>query len=107
MLPLFRAPAHRPSPLFPSTTLFRSGVGVAVYVASLLLIPKDDATPPGGNRTLTVLGAIVLLLIAAPLLLGGQDPAAEEQRGGDRKSTRLNSSHTVISYAVFCLKKKR
>src|SRR5438132_3008784 len=27
-------------------------------------------------------------------------------RGGDRKSTRLNSSHTVISYAVFCLKKK-
>src|SRR5438034_5968697 len=27
--------------------------------------------------------------------------------GGDRKSTRLNSSHTVISYAVFCLKKKR
>src|SRR5438034_7001287 len=28
-------------------------------------------------------------------------------RGGDRKSTRLNSSHTVISYAVFCLKKKR
>src|SRR5438034_8811187 len=29
------------------------------------------------------------------------------RRGGDRKSTRLNSSHTVISYAVFCLKKKR
>src|SRR5438034_7214752 len=28
------------------------------------------------------------------------------RRGGDRKSTRLNSSHTVISYAVFCLKKK-
>src|SRR5947207_12241345 len=29
------------------------------------------------------------------------------RRAGDRKSTRLNSSHTVISYAVFCLKKKR
>src|SRR5947207_11103797 len=29
-----------------------------------------------------------------------------DQRAGDRKSTRLNSSHTVISYAVFCLKKK-
>src|SRR5438132_7648847 len=29
------------------------------------------------------------------------------RRGGDRKSTRLNSSHTVISYAVFCLKKKK
>src|SRR5438034_3225637 len=33
-------------------------------------------------------------------------PAAEH-RGRDRKSTRLNSSHTVISYAVFCLKKKK
>src|SRR5436190_13071007 len=37
-------------------------------------------------------------------------PAAvpgEQHAGRDRKSTRLNSSHTVISYAVFCLKKKR
>src|SRR5215211_8251978 len=31
---------------------------------------------------------------------------ADRRRAGDRKSTRLNSSHTVISYAVFCLKKK-
>src|SRR5947207_8192677 len=31
---------------------------------------------------------------------------AARYTGGDRKSTRLNSSHTVISYAVFCLKKK-
>src|SRR5438132_6084064 len=41
-----------------------------------------------------------------------QAPAASPRRGGssampDRKSTRLNSSHTVISYAVFCLKKKK
>src|SRR5947207_5387992 len=34
------------------------------------------------------------------------DPAFGRDLGGDRKSTRLNSSHTVISYAVFCLKKK-
>src|SRR5436190_6840511 len=33
--------------------------------------------------------------------------AASSLRGRDRKSTRLNSSHTVISYAVFCLKKKK
>src|SRR5438132_7952230 len=33
--------------------------------------------------------------------------AVEGRRHGDRKSTRLNSSHTVISYAVFCLKKKK
>src|SRR5438034_9775319 len=32
---------------------------------------------------------------------------ARERLAGDRKSTRLNSSHTVISYAVFCLKKKK
>src|SRR5688572_32843598 len=33
--------------------------------------------------------------------------AAAVRRGGDRKSTRLNSSHSQISYAVFCLKKKK
>src|SRR5438034_3235623 len=32
---------------------------------------------------------------------------SSQRRVGDRKSTRLNSSHTVISYAVFCLKKKK
>src|SRR2546426_4251172 len=35
------------------------------------------------------------------------DAFLEEQEQGDRKSTRLNSSHLVISYAVFCLKKKK
>src|SRR5205807_5166623 len=34
-------------------------------------------------------------------------PAIEKKYGADRKSTRLNSSHLVISYAVFCLKKKK
>src|SRR5260221_8989329 len=41
---------------------------------------------------------------------GDQRTAGGQRRGGahlDRKSTRLNSSHTVISYAVFCLKKKK
>src|SRR6266850_5529687 len=37
----------------------------------------------------------------------GHRPAAPLQRPRDRKSTRLNSSHLVISYAVFCLKKKK
>src|SRR5438034_2583741 len=36
-----------------------------------------------------------------------EEERAAAERGGDRKSTRLNSSHTVISYAVFCLKKKK
>src|SRR5260221_9987881 len=45
----------------------------------------------------------------AGALLPQQPPGAVECRGPekDRKSTRLNSSHTVISYAVFCLKKKK
>src|SRR2546430_9506826 len=41
---------------------------------------------------------------AAPRLLAGRDPGSS---GRDRKSTRLNSSHSQISYAVFCLKKKK
>src|SRR2546426_7881081 len=38
---------------------------------------------------------------------GGAEPVAESPERRDRKSTRLNSSHLVISYAVFCLKKKK
>src|SRR5207253_4151047 len=38
---------------------------------------------------------------------GGLMPSMASWRGSDRKSTRLNSSHVAISYAVFCLKKKR
>src|SRR5947207_4669764 len=47
--------------------------------------------------------------IAAPLAddSGGPAGAAGDLADRDRKSTRLNSSHTVISYAVFCLKKKK
>src|SRR5438132_4778359 len=43
---------------------------------------------------------------AAPSCLLPERLLDAPERGGDRKSTRLNSSHTVISYAVFCLKKK-
>src|SRR2546430_8865905 len=38
---------------------------------------------------------------------GTQSPEHGVETGGDRKSTRLNSSHSQISYAVFCLKKKK
>src|SRR5438552_7036884 len=46
----------------------------------------------------------------AGLLAGSADPGLSGRGGGplrDRKSTRLNSSHQIISYAVFCLKKKK
>src|SRR5437773_8833942 len=70
------------STLFPYTTLFRSG-GVMK------------------RGTLLPLVGSLALLLGSGLGWGGQ---YEQQR--DRKSTRLNSSHITISYAVFCLKKK-
>src|SRR2546426_1548340 len=78
------------STLFPYTTLFRSAAGSR----------HADLRRPRGPRT----GGAAVRRGArgrgGPLLLRGQ-------RGRDRKSTRLNSSHLVISYAVFCLKKKK
>src|SRR5438132_5493790 len=70
------------STLFPYTTLFRSSRQGGPY-------PCEDTPQP-------------------PADLVAQVPRREDRRwpGIDRKSTRLNSSHTVISYAVFCLKKK-
>src|SRR3989454_3172975 len=78
------------STLFPYTTLFRSQ---AVY-------GRD--CPPNllPDETLDVIREF-LVAIKGPLTT----PVGEGFR--DRKSTRLNSSHLVISYAVFCLKKKK
>src|SRR5438552_11083721 len=76
--PLFLFPPPPPrAPLFPYTTLFRSP-------APTDLVPGGGAAP---GRTARVLRAVL--------------------PGADRKSTRLNSSHQIISYAVFCLKKKK
>src|SRR2546427_8269436 len=65
------------STLFPYTTLFRSQ-------------PAAHARVPERQR----MGLLV------------RRPACRRRPAGDRKSTRLNSSHSQISYAVFCLKKK-
>src|SRR5438034_10075195 len=73
----------RRSTLFPYTTLFRSIDKIAGWVSSTVAdsngVTQDEVT------------------VIPRSLLGMTD----------RKSTRLNSSHTVISYAVFCLKKKK
>src|SRR5436305_12077775 len=77
------------STLFPYTTLFRSRVG------DLLADPLAERRRRGPHAGDDLL----------ELMLAGDGPA----RDGDiidRKSTRLNSSHVRISYAVFCLKKK-
>src|SRR3989442_11434455 len=77
------------STLFPYTTLFRSG-------AEACRIDDQVGTIQPGRR------ADLIALDGDPL----KDMAALE-RVRDRKSTRLNSSHVRISYAVFCLKKKK
>src|SRR2546427_2297895 len=74
------------STLFPYTTLFRSGVQVGLGEGVAVLVDGQDAAAARGLRH--------------PDRLRGQ-------RHQDRKSTRLNSSHSQISYAVFCLKKKK
>src|SRR2546427_6754499 len=73
------------STLFPYTTLFRSEP----------LVQAARAVPEGGQRELH----------AVPGPERGPR-AGRPQEPLDRKSTRLNSSHSQISYAVFCLKKK-
>src|SRR5436309_9989245 len=83
------------STLFPYTTLFRSP-GRRVHAGAL-----PDAERAGrGRRRAGRLPARAQVLRQFPR--GGGDERAET----DRKSTRLNSSHVKISYAVFCLKKK-
>src|SRR3712207_7278330 len=82
------------STLFPYTTLFRSDCAVAVVpYADLDRGIIDGRT--GGSCKLVVSRASRRILGAH--IVGEQD----------RKSTRLNSSHANISYAVFCLKKKK
>src|SRR5699024_11992651 len=92
------------SPLFPYTTLFRSSAGERGRggIGRLLEPGVDDA---GGVSALV--GGDGLGLVEDGDL-GSREPVRDFAGcGGDRKSTRLNSSHVSISYAVFCLKKKK
>src|SRR5260221_9592307 len=81
------------STLFPYTTLFRSGVEWWFSVARMSGL---EAKCIADTRA----GVIVGTSSAHLSRIAGEGVE-------DRKSTRLNSSHTVISYAVFCLKKKK
>src|SRR3712207_8623964 len=88
------------STLFPYTTLFRSGGGAV----GTLLAPAGDGghvIDPSGERT-DEAGGPLSDGATAPVAVG---PPELDQLRRDRKSTRLNSSHANISYAVFCLKK--
>src|SRR5258708_21030893 len=87
------------STLFPYTTLFRSRAA-------------DGADGAGGERLPGAGSAAGGWGAAAVPGARGHDRSAADRScprapGTDRKSTRLNSSHQIISYAVFCLKKKK
>src|SRR3712207_6904854 len=88
------------STLFPYTTLFRSRPA-----ASRGFLPKDGG---GGRAHRGGAGGVVGSPGGGARQLAGGHRVVHRGRGagdGDRKSTRLNSSHANISYAVFCLKK--
>src|SRR5437588_5227746 len=95
-------PPH--STLFPYTTLFRSlarGYGSwDAFHEACLKVAAGDEEAIAEMDALDQIGDTVIKSVAAYF-------AEDHNRGIDRKSTRLNSSHTVISYAVFCLKKKK
>src|SRR3712207_7535822 len=89
------------STLFPYTTLFRSEAGQVLDRPAHAVVAERDLpvqAPEGGH----VDGQRVVHV-------GVELADVVQQRAGhgDRKSTRLNSSHANISYAVFCLKKKK
>src|SRR5438874_5804078 len=86
---LIRSPPR--STLFPYTTLFRSTARRA---------SREQASP----RERTAVQSSVAPVRSQGILFARAAVASD--LGGDRKSTRLNSSHVEISYAVFCLKKK-
>src|SRR5438132_8710071 len=82
------------STLFPYTTLFRSHHG--------------QVADPGGGSDRRGLSRLYTHSVLRSVATRGDSRAGPSRcAGADRKSTRLNSSHTVISYAVFCLKKKK
>src|SRR3712207_8978035 len=86
------------STLFPYTTLFRSGVGKV-----FLKLISERSTGRLIGAEAAGYGAAKLTDICATAIWGKLDYPDLVK---DRKSTRLNSSHANISYAVFCLKKK-
>src|SRR2546430_11758014 len=88
------------STLFPYTTLFRSSIGKSSF---------------GAHETEHLATGVEAEAVSKPYQYGDTlnldvnatlTNALQREGLGDRKSTRLNSSHSQISYAVFCLKKK-
>src|SRR5258708_27959834 len=91
------------STLFPYTTLFRSlerSLFFWNYNRNKKSVALDLRAAASREHLLRLLGG-------ADILLDASCGPAQKAQQIDRKSTRLNSSHQIISYAVFCLKKKK
>src|SRR2546430_11216268 len=95
------------STLFPYTTLFRSDLGRAwrllseVHQEALGLAVFEDLNAPQAAAVLAISPVAFRILSTNPAAARQQHPTSTIA-GRDRKSTRLNSSHSQISYAVFC-----
>src|SRR5699024_12065145 len=94
--------------------LIRAGAAGVAFIATLvviLLLPDSPFIEPGQSLVeSTVLKNIAIFISLFFTLIGvvyGYSTRAFTTVKADRKSTRLNSSHVSISYAVFCLKKKK
>src|SRR5260221_9219287 len=94
------------STLFPYTTLFRSHASGSGEWSSAIS-PRYPAFLLRSTTISSQYWERFGGFAAFSLLDGRGEVAADTGEKLDRKSTRLNSSHTVISYAVFCLKKKK
>src|SRR5690606_41465881 len=99
-LVFLRPPRPPRSPLFPYTTLFRSRIALRLAAVGGLALPR-----PLGRLLARIAPLLRLAAARARFLLLLLEQVVDEV-AVDRKSTRLNSSHVKISYAVFCLKKK-
>src|SRR5258708_27397213 len=95
------------STLFPYTTLFRSPLAPTCKRCRRLAADQGDDLPIAWlTRDERYREKLATPDVTVADLIGDIDPIkAANQRLTDRKSTRLNSSHQIISYAVFCLKK--
>src|SRR5207253_11231853 len=92
-------PPPPPSTLFPYTTLFRSVLRhIRTVNPDQQVIIYSAACDPKTEQQVLALGITEVVKKSCSL---------DHLEEADRKSTRLNSSHVAISYAVFCLKKKK
>src|SRR5258708_17168820 len=91
------------STLFPYTTLFRSSLRPSLRPPHRR---EEDLGIDGGVTTEEIVSRRAIALLEQDEKTIAHLLVLLEQGNRDRKSTRLNSSHQIISYAVFCLKKK-